>query len=53
MMLILAWVISPQDVNVFKGITGVEGNLKEFKKINALLRKYPVYSPFDLSDMRK
>ena len=54
MMRILTWVIVAPDTNdksVFKGITGVEGTLKEFKKINALLKRYPVYPPFDLSDM--
>ena len=54
MMRILTWVIVALDVNdksVFKGITGVEGSLKESKKINALLKKYPVYPPFDLGDI--
>lgn len=48
MMLILAWVIATSTVNdktVFKGITGVEGSLKEFKKINALLKKCPISPP--------
>ena len=41
------------DESVFKGISGVEGNLKEFKDLNILLKKYPVYPPFNLSDMEE
>ena len=49
-MCIVAYALSGED-NVFQGITGVEGNLKEFRDLNALLTKYPVYPQFDVSDM--
>jgi hypothetical protein len=49
-MCVVAYALSGED-NVFKGITGVEGNLKEFQDLNALLTKYPVYPLFDVSDM--
>ena len=49
-MCIVAFAMSG-DSSVFKGITGVEGNLKEFQDLNALLKKYPAYPPFNVSDM--
>lgn len=49
-MCIVAFAMSG-DNSVFKGITGVEGNLKEFQDLNALLKKYPTYPPFNVSDM--
>ena len=33
---------------VFKGITGVEGTTKEFRQINRMLKRHPVFKPFDL-----
>ena len=65
MMRIITWVmvtgdnygkgVDPDEARkrVFKGITGVEGTRKEFKKINAMLRKYRVFKPFDLEDNEK
>lgn len=35
--------------SIFKGISGVRGDLKEFEEINVLLEKYPVFPLFDLS----
>jgi len=57
-MCVVTWVIMSDGTEaprkrIFKGITSVEGTKKEFKKINALLRKYPVFPPFDLSDMKE
>ncbi|MGB7533012.1 MAG: hypothetical protein WA977_08595 [Halobacteriota archaeon] len=49
-MCIVAFAMSGED-SVFQGITGVEGSLQEFRDLNALLEKYPVYPFFDLSDM--
>ena len=49
-MCIVAYAMSGED-SVFQGITGVEGSLKEFEDLNALLTKYPVYPQFDVSDM--
>ena len=51
-MCIIAFAISGDD-KTFKGISGVEGSLKEFKDLNKLLKKYPAYPPFNLSDMRE
>ena len=56
MMLIIARVLVPQnasDKSVFHNITSVEGTLKEFKDVNTLLEKYPVFPPFDLSDLEE
>lgn len=51
-MCIVAYAMSGDD-KAFKGISGVEGNLKEFEELNMLLEKYPVFPFFDLSDMRE
>ena len=51
MMCICAYAIAAPDKSVFKGITSVEGNLKDFRDINALLARYPVFRPFDLTGM--
>ena len=51
-MCIVAYAMTGED-KVFKGISGVEGNLKEFEDVNKLLEKYPVFPFFDLSDMRE
>ena len=51
-MCIVAFAMTGEE-SVFKGISGVEGNHKEFKDLNVLLKKYPVYPPFDLSDMEE
>ena len=49
-MCVVAYAMSGDD-SVFKGISGVEGSLKEFQDLNELLAKHPVYPPFDVSDM--
>lgn len=51
-MCIVAYAISGDD-KVFKGISGVEGSIKEFKELNVLLAKYPVYPPFNLGNMEE
>lgn len=33
---------------VFKGITAVEGTPEEFKRINEMLRRCPVYKKFEI-----
>ena len=55
MMRILTWAMLADGKNnesikkkVFKGITAVEGTDKEFKEINSLLRRYPVFPHFEI-----
>ena len=52
-MCLCAYAISAQDKSVFKGISRVEGSIKDFRDINALLARYPVFRPFDLTDMEE
>lgn len=55
MMRILTYVLVSKEMpseeasRVFKGITSVEGTDEEFREINRLLERFPVFKKFDLN----